>query len=332
MNDEQDSSVQSQQPPPMPIPQEESKPCQFCASSFAMAATTCPHCTRQQVSEEDVTDLAIKNLRVYAIPAVLFNFWLLSINIWLAAVFVAAFLGIGKLMVDRYKRTHTVAEIVKIREDKKGRWKRLGIAVGAVVGLLIFFGILGSMVPYEPPTVKGFYLGMTVDEALGLLNGEHSEYFTPVKVTSMYDADVAKWKSQYPEPDRVTDEEIFGIGNRQHTFYYNRCFSYRDGDRIKIVNGKGMEVEATADGAVEMFSFSEDDVNHLFGVSDLSDEEFAKHFIKSYDIPELKSKGAGLFGVQVWEYVSPEGFTLTIGPGKHVSLEKSIAASERSFD
>ncbi|MBF0548740.1 MAG: hypothetical protein HQM08_30225 [Candidatus Riflebacteria bacterium] len=76
----------------------------------------------------------------------------------------------------------------------------------------------------------------------------------------------------------------------------------------------------------------------IFNTPDLDNEGFVQQFVNSYNIPGMKGKASSgiegkiLFGDCLWEYLSPEGYKLTIGQKKSIELEIIPKATERKFD
>jgi hypothetical protein len=67
-------------------------------------------------------------------------------------------------------------------------------------------------------------------------------------------------------------------------------------------------------------------VNKLFNSEDMSAEDFATQFLRSYNLPEFKESRPG------WECTSLKGFRVRISRDKSMTVEAIPSSKERKFD
>jgi hypothetical protein len=102
-------------------------------------------------------------------------------------------------------------------------------------------------------------------------------------------------------------------------------------------------VEADRQKIVTAFGFTNDIVDKLFNSADMPAAEFARQFMHSYHIPEMRPaqfrvalRSFAMFAqteqLAGWEYTSPKGFRVRISKEKDLIVETVTAASERKFD
>jgi hypothetical protein len=162
--------------------------------------------------------------------------------------------------------------------------------------------------------IKGFFIGMSTDEVIDLINSKYSSIFSQIKI------------EPYAGPIKHGSYTI--ILPHESGFVF---------DSSKLL--------------INLF-WSEEIVNQLFNVEDLSAEQFAQEFVNSYDIPKMavhsdnNSVGIASVAQFYWEYVSKDAVRLRIfGPGegsalgffftfkgKDILLERIPSKHDRSFD
>jgi tetratricopeptide (TPR) repeat protein len=199
------------------------------------------------------------------------------------------------------------------------------------------------------PTVKGFYLGMNINDAAKLLNEKHKDNLLE-KGYYLVLVD----KNISPAPDDVPIKVDGSEYSYDHFVSYNNEILYPHPQVVLLMAMMGLDrtiiemqshevdIHADDDGLVDRIHFGENVVNMLFNVPDMDGEEFAQAFIDNYSIPKLEAKfdqisiydietGQKKYGY-IWEYTSNEGFKITIQSHKELWIEKVPAKTERSFD
>lgn len=161
---------------------------------------------------------------------------------------------------------------------------------------------------------KGFYIGMSLSEATGLIDLRYSSIFGKVVIKESVD------KDKY------------------------RSYSFESASKAVFVFDNSL--------LLAYLFWPGDVVNKMFEVTDLSAEQFAKEFVNSYNIPKMTAEsddgsyGIASASVQYWEYVSPDGVRIRIyAPGqasflglpialwgKDIRLERVPTRGSRSFD
>lgn len=173
-----------------------------------------------------------------------------------------------------------------------------------------------SKIKSQPSSIKikGFFIGMSIDDAIDLIN------------------------TKYPS--------IFGLPNIE-----SYSGNIKRGAYIINSLNKSYFVFDSSKLLIKLF-WPEDIVNQLFNVEDLSAEQFAQEFVNSYDVPKMdahsdnNSVGIAASAQSYWEYISKDAIRLRIfGPGegsalgffftfkgKDILLERALLRRDRSFD
>ena len=172
----------------------------------------------------------------------------------------------------------------------------------------------------ETLVFKGFYLGMPIEDAQGLINhymGLKQYAATPVVIPDSQAAD--------PAADAMAQAFLgalnqMGVANEDKTTSY-KVFKKND----QLVLSRNIDrpfAIADADGKVLMFELSKDVRNKLFSAADMPIKELLKTFMKAYDIPIMEPEEiklmASLYGGQheagiqsILRHRSPKGFEFT---------------------
>jgi len=175
----------------------------------------------------------------------------------------------------------------------------------------------------ETLKVKGFYIGMSIDKAVKLLNEKYKNLLLL-------------------NPEGKIDQGPTSFFVRENSV----SLEYMDAGGIfaSMVTGapetvKALLIKADESGKVILIRFNSDVVNKLFNAADMDSESFAQAFINNYDIPRLSPKieteQSLLFGPSVnsyWTYTSDKGFRVIITENKELIIEKVARAEERKFD
>jgi hypothetical protein len=161
-------------------------------------------------------------------------------------------------------------------------------------------------------TFKGFSLGMSLDDAEKLINEKYNNAF-----------------------DEVTNEEI---GQAETQLFALVGYESKANYRISIASlGFPLAVvEADSQKKVIAFRFPSEVVDKLFNSGDMPARDFAKQFLHSYNLPELKPSSfpvrVGAEKIGGWEYTSPKGFRVRISVNKDLTVEAVPSSGERKFD
>ena len=172
----------------------------------------------------------------------------------------------------------------------------------------------------ETLNVKGFYIGMSLDKAVKLLN-ENYKYLL--------------WDSEYwvSVSEGVTPPAEKPVRIKKHDYgnyyYYDHFISFTN-EIIFGYFGSNL-IRSDESGKVIYIDFCGATVNKLFNVKDMDGESFAQTFINNYSIPQLKPKISETFEV-FWTYTSDKGFKVTIFADKRLLIEKVPRVEERKFD
>lgn len=237
------------------------------------------------------------------------------------------------------------------------------IAVVCVGGVLVIIGVMniGNTPPinnYETPAkdtslknnavtivkdtqpinnsetliVKGFYIGMSIDDAVKLVNGKYKDVLLPVGGC-----------------------EIFGkVGETRLTEKPINIKEYSDGYSVYAWNADGSVLhfdhfvpfknsvcsiekitEFDASGKVTRIKFTSDEVDKLFNAADMDVQSFAQTFINNYSIPKL-TPFTYYPSLHIYNdalgYTSDKGFKVIITQDKGLIIEKVPSRKERKFD
>lgn len=152
--------------------------------------------------------------------------------------------------------------------------------------------------------VKGFYIGMNIDEVPALLK----EKLPEIKVTDVQEkGNVYLVAAGYSIPNTVTAWEVLM-------------------NKASLVN-----VIADEDKKVTMIGFEGKIVDELFNVANLDVKKFVKKFMESYEIPDMDiiQEDNGLY----YTYTNPAGFKILISAEtKALIIQKVATESEQKFD
>jgi len=161
--------------------------------------------------------------------------------------------------------------------------------------------------------IKGFYLGMNIDDAANLL-GEYVKFRPEVESLSNYSN---AQKSQPGCPLALL------LNNAPNTEY-------------AIASLGGFHIEADGDKKVTRIAFFSDFSNKLFNSIDMDIETFIENFKKAYRIPDFKlivTENNDTYMPEVtYEYSSPDGYKITISSDKSLEIKVIPKPTERGFD
>ncbi len=157
--------------------------------------------------------------------------------------------------------------------------------------------------------IKGFYLGMNIDDAANLL-GEYVKF--------------------RPEVELLIN----------HSFAQKSAlaslFKNAPNTEYAIASFGGFHIEADSDKKVTRIAFFSDFSNKLFNSIDMDIETFIENFKKAYRIPDFKlivTENNDTYMPEVtYEYSSPDGYKITIGTDKGVEIKSIPKPTERGFD
>jgi len=190
----------------------------------------------------------------------------------------------------------------------------------------------------ETLKIKGFYIGMSLDKAVKLLNEKYKDIALNSHV--LFGVDVGDNETLPAEkPVRIEGG----------TYYFDHDISYKNSVSLEnfelvdpfstVMNPVKFFIKADESGKVILIFFSPWVVNKLFNVKDMDGESFAQTFINNYSIPQLKPEiiesiegGDGYLLGQVWTYTSDKGFKVTIAEDKTLLIKKVASAKERKFN
>lgn len=160
-------------------------------------------------------------------------------------------------------------------------------------------GIVGSAlaVGAQPVAIKGFYIGMSIDDALKNFQRLGFDGLTVRE-------------NQY---------------RKQNTYY---TISPGSGDPFKVSTGFN-------DKAVTLISFSSGISDRLFHTDGIDSEIFKQHFMDAYHLEEMMPYGdnPGSDAIRGWEHYNlDDGYRIRIDVNKAVEMIKTARESEFSFD
>lgn len=166
-----------------------------------------------------------------------------------------------------------------------------------LIAVLIVLGLTSSNVFGDPIKIKGFNIGMTIDDALKNVERLGFEGLSIREKT-------------YDKTDKV---------------YYIQPGS---GDRFKIETGRN-------DRSVILIAFSGGISNRLFNTRGIGIEIFKDIFVDEYDILDMKAfkENPGSDKIKGWEHYNlREGYRIRIYLNKEVEIIKTDKASDFAFD
>lgn len=212
-------------------------------------------------------------------------------------------------------------------------------------------------------TVKGFYLGMSSDECVNILNGNLRDIFLPeggilkaaiIKMngqwyrhevgnswrgkidtlwsssdTSDYNYNQVLGYKPSTKASRVIDN-IFLDGYDGYTQSYPQKIFYWDDfffipEKHQISSCEYFSFDAS--NKLIKIEFPEFIVNKLFNVGDMPVQSFLEAFIKNYKIPEMNP-----INDSYWGYTSPAGWKVQVFPDKSLRIMSVPKITERKFD
>jgi hypothetical protein len=209
-------------------------------------------------------------------------------------------------------------------------------------------------------TVKGFYLGMSSDECVNILNGNLRDIFLPeggilkVAIIKMngqwYRHEVGNsWRGKIDtlclsldtsdynynqvlgykpsiKTSRVIDNVFFDEHSQpcpQKIFCWDDFFFIPEKHQISSCEYFSFD----ANNKLIKIEFPESIVNNLFNVGDMTVQSFLEAFIKNYKIPEMKP-----INDSYWGYTSPTGWKVQVFPNKSLRIMSVPKITERKFD
>jgi hypothetical protein len=177
-------------------------------------------------------------------------------------------------------------------------------------------------------SIHGFYIGMPLTEACGILNDKFKHIFGNFDVT-MIDTDYeALTKRTSVEPIIVDTSLHKGFDGYLVKYYYlkfQKCFVYEN----KIFAGAGSKFMGDKNGNLIEMYLSGGAVDRIFNVADMNAEDFAEGFVEAYNLPEMEYASGWL---DYLEYTSPDGFKIEIGGYKSIRMKEVPKEKERNFN
>lgn len=172
---------------------------------------------------------------------------------------------------------------------------RRGILIGCIV---LVAGIVSAIdLSAEPLQIKGFFIGMSIDDALK--NFERLGF----------------------EGLKIQENQT----RKTNTFYSIRPGS---GDPFKVETGLNVRT-------VSKIAFSSGISNRLFHTNGIGGDIFQKSFADAYGIQDMKAfkDNPGTDDIKGWEHYNlKEGYRIRIFLNKDVEMIKTDKASDFSFD
>jgi hypothetical protein len=213
----------------------------------------------------------------------------------------------------------------------------------------------------EPLHIKGFYIGMPIEEAATLINSKYRSIF--ISEEGYYN--VVRW---HDREDEVAALQALGalpsrIVTNHYTmttesWYFTNAFVYSDasnstwrvgpsygnslgafalgpfdyGDNVLgPVDNTDFNVSGGSDKRVSLIVLSPRIVGPLFNAADMSTEDFVQAMVENYHLGgfqrEFRPSGEPLYC-----YTSPVGFKIVITSDKHLIITRVPASTERKFD
>lgn len=173
----------------------------------------------------------------------------------------------------------------------------------------------------EALKIKGFYIGMSIDEAVKLLNEKYKDVLLKDGTCN-----VSVLKGETPPFERPV-EILHAYDGDVYCFDHFVSFNNEVHSPINI--------NADKSGKVIFIEFSQSAVDKLFNVEDMDAKSFSQAFMNNYSIPELAPcSWFNEFGgdIYAWCYTSDKGFKVVITGSKDLYIEKVASSKERKFD
>lgn len=232
---------------------------------------------------------------------------------------------------------YKVDQKLKSGEDMK---KILLSATLIILNTFVVYGVEKSN-QTTPLKIKGFYLGMPLNECVSLINSKYHDVFVPNEgfkydfCNSQYTRDMAIKFSMdslintktIPPPDSTTIDTTYNSTAQEDWvcthYYFKNCFY----DPLNnIINGTYFNVNNNM--VIDKIIFENARTNLLFNCTDLSLQDFLQMFIDNYKIPYLKPDEYNTY----WSYFSPNGWRIDIRKDKEITIRLIPKNSERKFD
>jgi len=208
----------------------------------------------------------------------------------------------------------------------------------------------------ETLVFKGFYLGMPIADAQGMINhymGLKQVSATPVVNTNSAAADPAAAAMAQAFANAFAQ---MGVATEDKSASYQ---VFKKKDQLVVAQSESDRPFAIADGdgKVVMFDLSKPVRNKLFDAAATPTKEFLQTFINAYDVPSMESEQiklmANVFGMQseagiqsILRHRSPKGYELTYYddvfwtddesqafvtyvPSEHITVKKIKTAKQR---
>ena len=140
--------------------------------------------------------------------------------------------------------------------------------------------------------IKGLYLGMNIDEACTILSQKMG---AAVEVSKVQDVALAPL-TEVTIPSGYKCAGVYSNDNKQ----------------------------------VVLIIISHQQVDALFHSDGIPGEDFSKKFMEAYNISEMKP--VVIADSNAWQYISPDGYKVSIFENKNLLIEPAAKASEMKFD
>lgn len=212
-------------------------------------------------------------------------------------------------------------------------------------------------------SIKGFYLGMSADSCLKLINDKYNaeliggyltlttegdwiygkgpkefvdpKYYSnslkdfppPRDYSSIFKSNVV------PKPDSIFDEIHFY--EMEHAKYIIRTFYWKNAFYLNVDHNISLgdcQFNFDSENCLINFYFKGKIVNNLFNVSDMTIDNFAQTFISKYNIPKLDVVSNDEQTDSWYEYTSKDGWKLIIRQDKTIIFQAVPKEKERNFD
>jgi len=210
----------------------------------------------------------------------------------------------------------------------------------------------------EPLHIKGFYIGMPIEEAATLINSKYRSIF--ISEEGYYDVvrddQVAALQALSALPSRIVTNRYNLV--TESWYFFTNAFVYSDasnstwrvgpsygnspgslylgpfdyGDNILgPVDRSDFNISGGSDRRVSLIVLSPRIVGPLFNAADMSTEDFVQAMVDNYHLSGFQ-KDFLPSGDPFYFYTSPVGFKIEITSDKHLIITRVPASIERKFD
>jgi len=178
--------------------------------------------------------------------------------------------------------------------------------------------------------IKGFYLGMNIDEAVELLNSQYTEYVGHQLQVELLIED------ESITPQNIPTARMVFVARARAIIDPNTIYVIDSNAVYGPLTGGDVHIEADGDKKVTRIAFSSSFSNKLFNSIDMDIETFIENFKKAYRIPDFKlivTENNNTYMPEItYEYSSPDGYKITISSDKSLEIKVIPKPTERGFD